>query len=889
MRLLVFLLIGIGMISPILDRTAAMRPAVTAPSSVDGMTTTQDGDMLHITWQPHTTDPVLLPVLVVDEPQIRIGALATRQGAPPSVDAADLPSSPVVELRRGVYRGIPLRVYQLAPTIRTTRGVQTVTRLHATISGVEPIPDSTWIPDPHRAFGMDVPPPNPHPDSAVVLQVSAPGTYRITASALAAAGAPCPLPALRVTDRDGVYALDRRATDARVLVPDIGDRWNADRRLWITCRPDAPSPPLATRSASTTGTSPVRATARSTVTWRTPTWYESRYAGPQGDHWSSLHLVSGTGFMTATAAITMPQPVLPPTTGPATLHLSGLRLNQSAPTLLVATAHGTAPITWPLNHAGGILSATIPLTLTTSTGVPTITLVLPATQPQADLLIDSIQLDVPVRLNDLGQRSQQWHGVAGAWRYAVNNLPAERTLYDVTDPRTPGIIDLPPTHQLLLAEPDARAYWLVAEADVLTPPLQRRAVAPWPTGGEVIYLAPRDLLAALAPLRDHRQRQTGLTVVMVAVEDVYDRWSWGHVDPDAIRQFLQSAAATWDPVPQTVVLVGDGSHDPRTYTGSTAPLLIPPYLAPVDLWIGETACDTCYAQLDGPSPLDDALPDLQIGRIPVHSLTETHALVAKLMAYDAAPAGPWQHRVLSVADNYRDATGVPETAYDFGTIAAASEASLPAAIDLTRVYYDPWPTTAQQPGHVADPVQAHQQVVDAWAMGAALVQYVGHGSQWQWGVTSYRADPPYLFGILDAEYIQNPTGWPFVLNMTCRTSAFQLPAQRGPSTLDETVMLRPDDGAIGTWGSTGLGIAHGHDHLYHGLMTELATRMATNQPRYLGALTMAGMQDLWTHGGCCTDAIRTFVLLGDPLTSLRLESMAVDGPVQRLYLPLVVR
>ena len=47
-------------------------------------------------------------------------------------------------------------------------------------------------------------------------------------------------------------------------------------------------------------------------------------------------------------------------------------------------------------------------------------------------------------------------------------------------------------------------------------------------------------------------------------------------------------------VPLYVVLVGDGSFDPRQYRADSPPTFIPPYLADVDPWAGETAADNRY-------------------------------------------------------------------------------------------------------------------------------------------------------------------------------------------------------------------------------------------------------------------------------------------------------
>src|SRR5262249_10218548 len=153
------------------------------------------------------------------------------------------------------------------------------------------------------------------------------------------------------------------------------------------------------------------------------------------------------------------------------------------------------------------------------------------------------------------------------------------------------------------------------------------------------------------------------------------------------------AAAAWHRAPAAVTLVGDGTADPRDYSARHSPNILPPYLAMVDPWVGETACETCYAQLDGDSPLADALPDLRLGRLPLKSADELRALVAKIIGYETAAGGlDWRSRAIFVADNYRDAAGDADSAGDFATFADQSAALLAPGMDIRRLYYDPWST-----------------------------------------------------------------------------------------------------------------------------------------------------------------------------------------------------
>ena len=146
--------------------------------------------------------------------------------------------------------------------------------------------------------------------------------------------------------------------------------------------------------------------------------------------------------------------------------------------------------------------------------------------------------------------------------------------------------------------------------------------------------------------------------------------------------------------------------------------------------------------------------------------------------------------------------------------------------------------------------------------------------------TDPQKSPPYLLGLYDTDGLTNGARMPIVIEMTCLTSAFQQPAYSG-TTLDERLVLHPAGGAIATWGPTGLGIAHGHDALQRGFYRALWSTPAGTAT--LGELTLAGYRELFLRGSCCQDTLRTFALLGDPLTRARVQ------PLSRVWVPNVGR
>jgi hypothetical protein len=325
--------------------------------------------------------------------------------------------------------------------------------------------------------------------------------------------------------------------------------------------------------------------------------------------------------------------------------------------------------------------------------------------------------------------------------------------YDVTNPDVPISLSGLSAAPITLTDPisgGGRSYLLTSAAAILAPAHVRLAAALQPMrGADEIILSPAGFLPALADLVALRQSQ-GLTVVVEDLQAVYDAVD-GRPTPEAIHAYLQDAYATWNPRPTYVLLVGDGNYDPKRYRASSKETLLPPYLADVDPWMGETAADNRYALLDG-GP--DVLPDVLIGRLPVNTITETRVLVDKIVRYETSPEpGGWNGNIAFVAD---DADEGGNFAADSAQLAAGH---VPAPFITRTIYYAPPTTTV---------VDTQQAILARWNAGAGLILYSGHSSVRQWAVER-------LFHRDDVAALRNGRRLPVVLEMTCFTGFFHEP------------------------------------------------------------------------------------------------------------------
>jgi hypothetical protein len=430
-----------------------------------------------------------------------------------------------------------------------------------------------------------------------------------------------------------------------------------------------------------------------------------------------------------------------------------------------------------------------------------------------------------------------------AYQISLNSITGLR-VYDVTDPTLPvrltnqKVID---PNSITIGDPEGSGihrYWLSTENGI-SPPSQLRLLNPLVTGGDFtgvdyLIITPADFTPALGVLVALREDQ-GLSVAIEDIQAIYDAFGDGRADPDALQAYLRYAYETWSIRPTYVLLVGDGTSDPKRYQSSSSITFIPAYLADVDPWAGETASDNRYVTLEG----NDNLPEMLIGRLPANSLAETQTMISKIVQYSTNPEpGAWSGLANYFADD-RDGAGNFPKLLD----ALITEFQGPT-LRSQRQYFDPERDTGEE---------FHDRLEKTWNFGSGLMIYAGHASIFQWAAENF-------YHIEDISDLANGNRLPVILELTCFTGSFQVP---GFETFDETLLRHPSGGVIAAWGSTGLGISTGQQKLAEGFLTDTFSEPASN----LGSATLSGKLNLAVEGSYL-DLIDTFTLLGDPAMHL---------------------
>ena len=462
------------------------------------------------------------------------------------------------------------------------------------------------------------------------------------------------------------------------------------------------------------------------------------------------------------------------------------------------------------------------------------TLGLMASSPGDISFVDSVQLSYPHRY--LADDDSLRFPLAPGKTAAVGGFTTTPvTALDITDPANVSIVSgtvsgNAPNYSLRVVAPGngnaPRTLLAFTGAQVQTPTITANRPSSWHTaqaGYDMVILTHASLMPSAAKLVALRQSQ-GLKVVVIDVQDLYDEFSFGLKTPYALKNFLYAASQNWKTKPHFVLLLGNGSEDPRSFLGGGVPDLVPAKL--VDTTLSEVASDDWLVDFN-----DDGLPNVAIGRLPAESLAQADLMVNRTVAYDQVAPGAWQNRVLLV-------TGKTSSATDgFAGLTAAVKALLPNTV-----------TTAVLDANT-DPT-AHSDLLAAINSGPALVNYIGHGSTQDWGANGL------LFGTPDALGLTNGAQTPLVLTMTCLNGAYQDVYQ---TSLAKALLLAPAGGAIAVWGSSALTESPSQGEMNRAMIKALYGPKAMTIGE-AAAAAKAGTPDM--------DVRRSWNLLGDPATVL---------------------
>lgn len=291
----------------------------------------------------------------------------------------------------------------------------------------------------------------------------------------------------------------------------------------------------------------------------------------------------------------------------------------------------------------------------------------------------------------------------------------------------------------------------------------------------------------------------GYSVGVAYLDDVLHEFSGGVFDPYGIRAFVSHAYFNWAGPPQSLLIVGDATHDYKNNYGYlTRRMWVPTYIqdkVPSEN-ITYFAWDTYFTTVDG----SDVMPDLWSGRIASHSFAETEDTFKKIADHGEAALGQdWQHHVLFVAERedpeFENVQDRQQENYLDGTAHTYTEVYEQSIVDA-----NPGLTPYDQARLAHDQIDAEIDGVGIDQPGTVLVNYVGHGSVQQWGKYAIMEAKEVGAGPDDVDDLSNAGMYPFIMNTNCVTGGFHFSgnpvATDRQYSLGEKLVIAAERGAL---------------------------------------------------------------------------------------------
>ena len=366
------------------------------------------------------------------------------------------------------------------------------------------------------------------------------------------------------------------------------------------------------------------------------------------------------------------------------------------------------------------------------------------------------------------------------------------------------------------------------------------------SGAEYLIISGADFMDAAEQLAAHR-RARGLSALAVDVADVYDEFSFGQVDAEAIRRFVQYGFRSWAKRPVHVLLFGRFSFDYRNVFGQTRVArrnAVPgmPFQSPNR---GLAFTDEFFGRIDR-----DLFMDVFVGRFSISRVSQANAVVQKVIDYDETPPAQWRDRVLLMAnwdaDDPRKFIGTSDS------LATFTEA---IGLENFKVHHDE--NTPPEPN------ASSREVIRQINEGRLVVNFIGHGSAAS--ISKFFAGTFQQGAFNYMSQIQNRERLPLFIGMSCLNGLYW---DSRIISLAEEMTNKRDGGAIAYISASSLAFIRINNEL------NLALFQHTFQNGVLAfgqSLALAKMTELAVLPSSELGLV-TMNLIGDPAQQIALPS-----------------
>lgn len=322
----------------------------------------------------------------------------------------------------------------------------------------------------------------------------------------------------------------------------------------------------------------------------------------------------------------------------------------------------------------------------------------------------------------------------------------------------------------------------------------------------------------------------------VEVDDIFNEFNYGKKSPYAIKNFLYYARNNWQDSLSTMVLIGNASWDVSkrmAYTVATD--FVPSYgFPPADYW---------YSLLD-----EDLFPDLNVGRISIHTAEDGENYYKKLVDYYAVPDQPWMKNFLFLSGGENDEERIKfakiksyffDEYIKYGDFCGSSD------------------SVAKYDKNIGGTAEA-TEIRDKINQGAIWVNFLGHANQSIFDMDGWQV-----------QKLNNYQKYSFFSTISCNTGAHADPGII--HSRNEEYVYFKDKGFIGSIGSSTYGWVDENRYIILRIVQNLSN--PNSKLEYIGDLLNFGKNGLANDGAQLQTKFHN-AMIGDPLLKLRVSRQA---------------
>ena len=357
-----------------------------------------------------------------------------------------------------------------------------------------------------------------------------------------------------------------------------------------------------------------------------------------------------------------------------------------------------------------------------------------------------------------------------------------------------------------------------------------------------------------------------MSVNIVPADELYNEFSSGTPDASAYRHYLKmlyDRASSQAEQPKYLLLLGGSVWDNRLKTSLCRQFNADDYLLAFESeesfdLINSYVDDGFYGMLDdgeGANPLYRDKVDVAVGRMPVVNVSEAKAMVDKLLSYvDNANRNAWLNTVFFMGDDGDQNTHMT----DANTVADLVISSYPGYL-VKKVMWDAYNMESTATGNSYPDVST--AIKKQQSQGALIMDYVGHGSEWQF---SHEKE----LRIADIQNFIN-TNLPLWITIGCDF----MPFDRLADNIGMKAVLNPNGGAVALIGSTRTVYTNYNAYLNKALKRYLLSTDDDGKPMAVGEALRRAKNAANTER-YANNSLQ-FSLLGDPAMRLNLPTAQI--------------